>query len=76
MFTGLRKDEAATLCWANVHLNGKPPNGYIHLTVDDLVQPMQEIPDFMEENMGLKKNSAKRKSKKKVIEMNKRSASS
>jgi len=177
MFTGLRKDEAATLRWANVHLNGKPPtltvtdtkngtkhtiplssyvhellkarrkqagnefvfpgkgnighiveirkqtkkmvleldhyfmchdlrrtftsvaervnlgeytkkrllnhkttsdvtHGYIHLTVDDLVQPMQEISDFMEENMGLKKNSATRGSKKKVIEMNKRSASS
>lgn len=35
---GLRKDEAATLRWANVHLNGKPPtltvtdtkNGYKH----------------------------------------------
>ena len=51
-------------------------HGYIHLTVDDLVQPMQEISDFMEENMGLKKNSATRGSKKKVIEMNKRSASS
>ncbi len=175
MFTGLRKDEAATLLWANVHLNGKPPtltvldtkngtkhtiplsgyvlellkarrkqasnefvfpgkgnighiveirkqtkkmvveldhyfmchdlrrtftsvaervnlgeytkkrllnhkttsdvtHGYIHLTVEDLLLLMQEIADFMEENMGLKK-SANRGSKRKIIEMQSRSSS-
>lgn len=175
MFTGLRKDEAASLRWANVHLNGKPPaltvldtkngtkhtiplssyvldllkarrkqagnefvfpgkgnighiveirkqtkkmvqeldhyfmchdlrrtftsvaervnlgeytkkrllnhkttsdvtQGYIHLTVDDLVLPMQEIADFMEENMGLKKISQKTATKRKVVEMKKRTA--
>lgn len=174
MFTGLRKEEAAKLRWANVHINGKPPtltvvdtknghkhtipmseyvhgllktrkklpgnefvfpgkgnvghiveirkqtkkmvleldhyfmchdlrrtfasvaervnlgeytkkrllnhktnadvtHGYIHLTVDDLVIPMQEIADFIEENMGLKKVAGSKGKKGKIVEMKKRS---